>query len=374
MPLPLTWKPDRGSRQTYERVREQARIQIEGRAAGKVLHELLPVLPGFGLSLLPEPSPGDIFFDLEGDAFVGEGGLEYLFGYAFAGADGTLVCTAEWSFSKTDEKAAFERFVDFVMARLKQFPDLHIYHFAPYEPGALKRLMGRYATRQEEIDWLLRGKRLIDLYSVVRNGLRASLESYSIKKLEALYGFDRTVSLPEANKALAKVEAGLELGDLELIGENERSLVAGYNKDDCLSTAALRDWLEAQRAILIAQGTPVERPIAQEGEAGETVSAWQEKIDPLIAQLTADVPADIQERTPEQQARWLLANTLDWHRREKKAEWWEHFRLADLAADDLSGRTRRPRGSGICRHFRGHGEGTYPPLFFSAAGDRTARR
>ncbi len=45
------------------------------------------------------------------------------------------------------------------MARLQQFPDLHIYHFAPYEPAALKRLMGRYATREEEIDRLLRGKR-----------------------------------------------------------------------------------------------------------------------------------------------------------------------------------------------------------------------
>src|SRR6202012_1634455 len=171
-------------------------------------------------------------------------GLEYLFGYAFAHADGTIVCTADWSFSRAEEKAAFERFVDFVTAQLQQFPDLHIYHFAPYEPAALKRLMGRYGTREEEIDWLLRGKRLIDLYSVVRNGLRASLESYSIKKLEALYGFDRTVSLLDANKALAKVEAGLELGDLELVGAAERSLVAGYNKDDCLSTAALRDWLE----------------------------------------------------------------------------------------------------------------------------------
>jgi predicted RecB family nuclease len=107
----------------------------------------------------------------------------------------------------------------------------------------------------------------------VRNGLRASLESYSIKKLEALYGFTRTVSLPEANLALAKVQAGLELGDLELIGVAERFLVAGYNRDDCLSTAALRDWLEAQRAILLAQGASIERPAPQEGKAGEAVSA-----------------------------------------------------------------------------------------------------
>ena len=308
---------------------------MEGREAGQVLHELLPVVPGFGLALLPEPSPGEIFFDLEGDPFAGEGGLEYLFGYAFAAADGTLCCTADWALSRTDEKAAFERFVDFVTARLQQFPDLHIYHFAPYEPAALKRLMGRYATREEEIDQLLRGKRFVDLYSVVRNGLRASLESYSIKKLEALYGFTRSVSLPEANLALAKVQAGLELGDLALIGVAERSLVAGYNRDDCVSTAALRDWLEVQRAILATQGTAIERPIASEGEAGEAVSAWLERVNALIAQLTPDVPADVLERTPEQQARWLLAQILDWHRREEKALWWEHFRLAALAADDL---------------------------------------
>ena len=335
MPLPLTWKPDRGSSQTYERLREQARIQVAGREAGQALHELLPVVPGFGLALLPEPSSGDIFFDLEGDPFAGEGGLEYLFGYAFAGANGTLGCTADWASSRTDEKAAFERFVDFVMARLQEFPDLHIYHFAPYEPAALKRLMGRYATREEEIDQLLRGKRFVDLYSVVRNGLRASLESYSIKKLEALYGFTRSVSLPEANLALARVQAGLELGDLDLIGVTERSIVAGYNRDDCVSTAALRDWLEVQRMVLIAQGTAIERPIASEGEAGEAVSAWLERVNGIIAELTPDVPADVLERTPEQQARWLLAQILDWHRREEKALWWEHFRLAVLAADDL---------------------------------------
>ncbi|MGO8154786.1 ribonuclease H-like domain-containing protein, partial [Rhizobium leguminosarum] len=91
------------------------------------------------------PSSGDIFFDLEGDPFAGEGGLEYLFGYSFAATDGTASYTCDWAFSREDEKANFERFIDFVMARLEQHPDLHIYHFAPYEPAALKRLMGRYA-------------------------------------------------------------------------------------------------------------------------------------------------------------------------------------------------------------------------------------
>jgi len=335
MPLPLAWKPTRGAAYSYERVREQARIQVEGRAADAMLHELLPVVPGFGLASLPAPSAGDVFFDLEGDPFAGEGGLEYLFGYSFTDADGTASYTCDWAFSREEEKANFERFIDFVMARLEQHPDLHIYHFAPYEPAALKRLMGRYASREEEIDFLLRSKRFVDLYSVVRNALRASVESYSIKKLEPLYGFTRDTKLSDANMALAKVQACLELGDLEFIDEADRAVVAGYNRDDCVSTWRLRDWLETHRDDLVAAGTDVPRPEAPEGAPSEQLSEWQEQINALIAQLTGDVPPDPADRTPEQHARWLLAHSLDWHRREQKALWWEYFRLSDLAAEDL---------------------------------------
>lgn len=335
MPLPLAWKPTRGAAYSYERVREQARIQVEGRAASAMLHELLPVVPGFGLASLPAPSSGDIFFDLEGDPFAGEGGLEYLFGYSFADADGTASYTSDWAFSREYEKANFERFIDFVMARLGQHPDLHIYHFAPYEPAALKRLMGRYASREEEIDFLLRSKRFVDLYGVVRNTLRASVESYSIKKLEPLYGFTRDTKLSDANMALAKVQACLELGDLEFIDDADRAVVAGYNRDDCVSTWQLRDWLETRRDELVRAGTDVPRPEAPEGAPSEKLSEWQEKINALIDQLTGDVPPDPADRTPEQHARWLLAHSLDWHRREQKALWWEYFRLSDLASEDL---------------------------------------
>lgn len=335
VPVPLAWKPARGAAHSYERVREQARIQIAGRKAGTVLHELLPVIPGFGLARLPEPSAGDVFFDLEGDPFAGEGGLEYLFGYAFTDGNGNAAYTADWAFSREEEKHIFERFIDFVMDRLEQHPELHIYHFAPYEPAALKRLMGRYASRQEEIDFLLRSKRFVDLYSVVRNGLRASVESYSIKKLEPLYGFTRDTALSDANRALSKVQACLELGDLEFIDEADRGVVAGYNRDDCVSTWRLRDWLETSRAELIEAGTAVPRPEAPGGAPSEALDEWQEKINGLIERLTGDVPADVAERTAEQHARWLLAHTLDWHRREQKALWWDYFRLSDLTAEDL---------------------------------------
>jgi predicted RecB family nuclease len=154
----------------------------------------------------------------------------------------------------TQERAAFERFIDFVMNRLSLHPDLHIYHFAPYEPAALKRLMGRYATREDGLDQLLRGKRFVDLFAVVRQGLRASVESYSIKRLEPLYGYVRETSLPDANQALAQVQALLELGDASDIGDSERRIVEAYNRDDCMSTWRLRDWLETVRASAIFDG------------------------------------------------------------------------------------------------------------------------
>src|SRR6185503_586504 len=109
--------------------------------------------------------------DLEGDPFAGEGGLEYLFGYAFADDNASATYTAAWALSREDEKAVFERFIDFVMHRLEQHPGLHIYHFAPYDPAALKRLMGRYASREEEVDRMLRACLFVDLFAVVRHAV-----------------------------------------------------------------------------------------------------------------------------------------------------------------------------------------------------------
>jgi uncharacterized protein len=195
--------------------------------------------------------------------------------------------------------------------------------------------MGRYASREEEVDFLLRSKRFVDLYSVVRNGLRASVESYSIKKLEPLYDYERATALSDANMALAKVQASLELDDEEFIEDSDRRVVAGYNRDDCLSTLSLRDWLERCRASLIEQGTDVPRPEIPDGEPSEQLSERQRRINALIARLTTNVPADVNDRSAEQHALWLLAYSLDWHRREQKAVWWEYFRLRDLSADDL---------------------------------------
>jgi len=334
-PLPLAWKPERGSVANLTRVREQARIQVEAREAVALRFEMLPVEPGFGLARLPEPSPGDVFFDLESDPFAGEYGLEYLFGYQFLRA-GHPEYVAHWALDRESEKHAFQTFVDFLTLRWKEYPAFHVYHYAPYEPAALKRLMGRYATREEEIDELLRAGVFVDLYAVVRHALRASVESYSLKRLEPFYGFQRSVPLNEANASLATLHALIELERAPQIPDGIHNVVGGYNHDDCRSTAALRDWLELLRTHTIAEGIDIPRPLPKkDGAPNEQISNWILRITPVVDGLLAGIPADSAARTPDQQARWILAHLIDWHRREQKATWWEYFRLADLSAEDL---------------------------------------
>jgi len=335
MPVPMSWKPKRGSVAGYVKAREQARVQVEARETGTLRHEPLDFIPATGLYLLPPPSPGDVFFDIEGDPFIGEGGFEYLFGYCYRDAVGSDHYEAQWAFDRASEKTIFETFMDFVTARRADFPQMHVYHYAPYEPGALKRLMGRYATRQTEVDDLLRGKVMIDLYSVVRNSIRASVESYSIKKLEPFYAFTRMMPLQHANVALAAIQTGLELGDTRSIDESARQAVAAYNQDDCNSTAALRDWLEHLRAQAIADGAAIDRPEPGSDGPSDDIADHEARVKELIGRLTHDIPIDPVERAPEQHGRFILAHSLDWHRREEKAIWWEYFRLAAMTAEEL---------------------------------------
>ncbi len=155
--------------------------------------EHLPEEPDRGFALLPEPSPGDVWLDLEGDPwFEPARGLEYLFGWVELGEDGAPRYEHVWARDRDAEKRGFERLVDHIVERRRRFPGMHVYHYAPYERTALSRLMGQHGTREEEIDDLLRGEVLVDLFRVTKQALRASVPSYSIKEVEKLFGFERT--------------------------------------------------------------------------------------------------------------------------------------------------------------------------------------
>lgn len=228
--------------------------------------------------------------------------------------------------------------MDLIERQLAAFPDMHVYHFAPYEPSALKRLVGRYASRADLLDTLLRGERFVDLFAVVRQSLRAGVESYSIKALEPYYQFTRDVPLGDARAQLTAIELALEHHAPHTISDDTRAAVEGYNRDDCRSTAALRDWLERLRAAAVAAGAAgatIPRPTTKDEAAPDEVGELEARQHRARAQLLAGLAPEAATAGADGHERWLLAYLLDWHRREEKTEWWEHFRLAALAPDDL---------------------------------------
>ncbi|SFB59738.1 TM0106 family RecB-like putative nuclease [Algoriphagus aquimarinus] len=330
IPLPVPFVPSKGSVETYNKLREQARVQYQSRTENRPIYELLDLVPETGFFKLPEPSHNDIYLDLEGDPMVGPSGLEYLIGWVHQGKYQPI-----WAENPEEEKEAFESFIDFAFTLKSKDPSVHIYHYAPYEPVAFKRLMGKYATREGEMDSLLRSGTFIDLYRVVRQSVRASVEKYSIKDLEKFYGYSREMDLRVLSGFKADYEYLLESGMPQEANEAMVQAIQLYNQDDCTSTLKLHEWLEDLRIELIEQGNEIPRPELLRGESSDAITAHQERIRPIMEALLLDISFDKDERNSEQQAKFILAHMLDWYRREKKSFWWEYFRLIELPDYEL---------------------------------------
>ncbi len=144
------------------------------------------------------------------------------------------------------------------------------------------------------MDILVRGERFIDLFQVVRQSISASVESYSIKQLERFYGFNREEPLETARKSLLCVERLIELADPHSTTAEVRASVERYNKDDCLSTWHLREWLESLR-----QSHPyresLTRPPVVSGDASDNTQAESVETRIRFEQLT-DVSTEFPPR------------------------------------------------------------------------------
>jgi predicted RecB family nuclease len=327
-------EPTRGNMESFLRRQAQAKVQWQGRVQDKLLHELLPIERGRGLNRLPEPSDGDIYFDIEGDAFFPDGGLEYVFGYAYK-ENGNYVYKRVWSIDRNEERKAFGQFMQFVLERWKRYPKMYIYHFAPYEPSAVKRLARVHAIFEKEVDDLLRAERFVDLHAVFKEALLASVERYSLKELEKFTKYVRKVVLHDASVARKAVEVALESGEFRSLAAETIRTVEDYNEDDCLATEALHRWLEALRAELISGGKEFQRPELLTGEASENIQQIDTRSQALYKALTEKLPEDRSAWTDEHKACWLLAHQIEYFRREDKSAWWEFYRVHELEHEDL---------------------------------------
>ena len=300
----------------WSRLKAQARAQLEARRTGHGVWELLPTEPGRGFSSLPPPDPGDLFFDMEGDPLYvapdgGERGLEYLFG-VHRGSPENGRFHAFWAHDRTAERLALEQFLGFVFDQLARHPRAHIYHYNHYEVTAVRRLAMRHATRETQVDELLRREKFVDLFRVVREALLIGEPRYSLKNIEHFYLPAREGEVATAGDSLVAYERWRVTGEPATLEEIER-----YNALDCRSTAALRDWLLGVRPADVPWFEP------EAAAPDETALARQAAAQDGRAALEAallDGAAD-----EEQPFRRLVAQLVEFHRREQKPAWWALF-------------------------------------------------
>ena len=308
------------SQPILERLKAQARLQLFKRETGENKVETLESDEGRGFARMPPSDPGDLFFDMEGDPLYPDG-LEYLFGFYFVEND-KPVFKPFWAHDHGEEKRAFQAVMDFVMAHLRKHPGAHIYHYNHYEETALKRLASQYGTRESEVDDLLRGRKLVDLFKVVRESIRVSEPGYSIKNLETFYMEKRKAEVATAGDSIVFYENWRKTQEPELLQQ-----ISDYNEDDCRSTLLLRDWLLGLRPsgmpwFDVTSAVTSEEKLQAQQEAEENRIRYEQN-------LTGG------REGQDYEFRELVSHLLEFHRREAKPQWWAMFDRQERSDDEL---------------------------------------
>ena len=277
-----------------------------------------------GLAALPPDHPADVFFDMEGYPLV-SGGLEYLFGAITRNEpSGPSEFKDWWAHDRDEEKLAFEGFVDWIFERWQKNPGMHIYHYAAYEVNAVRRLSTRHNTRQDEVDELLRNEVFVDLYQIVRHGLRIGEDSYSIKTVERLYRPKRATEVATAVDSIVQYARWMESKQAK--DWQQSTILKGirdYNEDDCKSTAELLQWL---------RNVVAEHRISSPKFVSAPSRLTPKELPPeVVARLTA--AANL--RKQQEPVSVILADLTDFHRREEKPMWWRMFDRAKATPEEL---------------------------------------
>ena len=284
-------------------------------------------LPGVWRSL-PPASSGDVFFDLEGFPLI-EGGLEYLWGVCCQEPGPAEPQPADvqyrdwWAHDAQQERCAFEAFTDWVYGRWQADPAMHIYHYGHYEIAALRRLMGRFGSREHEVDELLRHGVFIDLYAVVRNGLRVGEPGYSIKNIEHLYRQARATDVASGDDSVVYYETWREQPDgVDWRQSRLLHAIRDYNRDDCVSTAALATWL---------------RQVQAESGIAYVVRDVEDTVTPEAVSAASLLSQDLLQAAERESCavKSVIAHLVEFHRRERKPAWWRYFERLAMSEAEL---------------------------------------
>ena len=296
---------------------EQAKLQIEAEKKGvpifKYMEENFTLNKGF--NLLPKPSAGDLYFDLEGVMdYVFPGRLEYLFGIYYE-ENGNKIFKPYWAHNKKEEKESVINFFDFTKKHFKKYPNANIYHYAPYEITALERLTSIYKVHGVDYDHYLNLGKFVDLFRVVKQAIYVSQKSYSIKDIEKYYDFKRSGDIKRGDVSEEFYIQWMETKNQKLLDQ-----IAEYNKQDCVSTFKLRKWLFKIKPNQAKWFVP-EKEQMELRPHEEVLLQYQAKFNNSKNKNTKLIN--------------ILSDIIGFYNREQKPQWREFFDRKDFSDSDL---------------------------------------
>ena len=303
----------------------QAQLQEEKRETGASKYIILDPDKGKGFYKLPEPNEGDLFFDIEGYPQEDGRGFEYLHGIYYKNKK-NFEFKYFWAkdFKKEFEKENFIELINFFKSHFKKYPKAHLYHYNSYEKRSLRQLASLFSSDFPEgsnfVDSLLRGEKFVDLFLIVNQSVRTSEKDMSLKSIEGvLYNFKRKGDVKKAEESVKLYDFWLSSKD-----EKTKNDIIEYNKEDCVSTFYLREFLIEKKPESIDwfSITPETEKKAQDKKS------WEEVEIGLLKAL------DKKELSKEPLTE-TIRNLVGFHRREQKPEWWEIFDRMEKTHDEL---------------------------------------
>jgi len=306
----------------------KANLIQQRKKTNKIKHEFINTEPGKGFYKLPKPNPADIFFDIEGYPFYGERNFEYLHGlYLNTGKEMEFNYFWAKELGQDYERENFKQLIEYLQKHFEKNPDAYLYHYDKYEKTALKNLSNDfsaiYPNGRHFVDQLLRLEKFVDLFRVVDQCMLTSESSNSLKVIEKFYDGNREANIKSASQSIVLYDQWLETQT-----DNLKQDIIDYNKEDCISTFKLREFLLAEKEKYYKEipfffKSEEEKAKHIEKKPGET------KDESLLNKLEDAKKEDNKEYIDN------LKNLVGFYAREDKPTYWAMYEREEKEHDDL---------------------------------------
>ena len=362
---------------TFRALKEQAEIQLNSRGKKKPLYKLIPHTgKKKGLEMLPPPHPADLFLCMEGHPILGMEGMEYLYGTILQER-----YIPVWALSEEEEKSAFQNYLNKLHKHFHKYHGSHIYHYGHYELAAIKKLMGKYGTKEKEVDTLLRHQTFVNLQRILKQSLRVGVFSYSLKEVEKLYDtkkdstndprfregeeglthntFTEKSKDPTASHCI-KTKSQAALCFFHFLNSQNKPLqnkdpakktsasenspflqkIKAYNQKNCSSVKKLRRFLLNIQKENKIQYIPLKKDKEQTPTGGLKAECFSKAEELLKQALPAKInfTQNISHIKKEDEVSYtcsILAELLKFHIREDKPGWWDYFSHLEMNAEEM---------------------------------------